>query len=152
MEYTDFYKLAVYGNKAWKGSFTEEEIKKNAEDYLCEFNASNKKGEATSVMQELCKLLIEDITGGSEDAEDFLDDILWDSDWTVNVYHCNGCKKREIAFFSVEELKKLQLHAERKMLITDAIPNKPQWIRETFCSGKCLCPECWQKYWRGELL
>lgn len=152
MELKDFLRIAEYGNEMWKGCFTPEEVRQNAKDYFAEWKFSNEQGKATHTMKELCKLLIEDIEGGSEEAEDFLEDILLDSEWEVRVYHCEQCNKREIAFFSLEEIKNLWKHEKREMLIQDAIPEKPQWIRETFVSGKCLCPECWQKYWNGEFL
>lgn len=151
LELKDFLRIAEYGNKAWKGSFTEEEVKQNAEDYLSEFNASNEKGKANHTMEELCKLLVEDIEGGSKESEEFLDDILLESDWTMEVYYCNGCNKREIVFFSEQEMENIYKHECREMLIQDALPEKPQWIRETFVSGECLCPKCWEKYWNGEL-
>lgn len=139
MDYSDFYDVAVYGNSMWKGGYTQKEISCNAYNYLCEFNVSNKKGNPTNFMQELCKLLIGDET---EEAKDFLMEIMLTSNWKTEVYHCSNCGKEEIAFFSKNELKNL---SKNKMLIQDAIPNKPSWIREAFVSGICLCLECWQK-------
>ena len=151
MEYSDFYNIATYGNVAWKGSFTDKEVAQNAYEYLVEYNTSNEQGKVTHTMEELCKLLIEDIEGGSEEAEDFLYNILAEATWNVESFYCDGCGKREIVFFSRQELENLEAHRYREMLIQDAIPNKSQWIREFFVSGMCLCPKCWIKYWNGEL-
>lgn len=147
----DFLKIAKYGNTNWKGSFTENEIKQNAADYFAEYQESNRLGQPTPVMQELCKLLIEDMDGGSEEPIAFLNVLMLESNWEVRTFYCEHCGKREIVFFSNEELDNLWLHEQRRMLIQEAIPEKPQWIRETFQSGLCKCPECWQKYWKGEL-
>lgn len=72
LDYVDFYDIAEYGNKHWKGSFTPKEIACNAYDYLVEFEASKAskaRKTITSVIQELCKLLAED---GSDEAKDWL--------------------------------------------------------------------------------
>ena len=104
MELKDFLRIAEYGNANWKGSFTEEEVRQNAEDYYAEWKASKEKGKATHTMEELCKLLIED---ESEESEDFLDAILEDANWYCEIYYCQGCDKREIVFFSMEEMNNL---------------------------------------------
>lgn len=62
MKLKDFLRIAEYGNIAWKGSFTKEEVKQNAEDYYAEFNYSKTQGKLTYTMEELCKLLKEDGT------------------------------------------------------------------------------------------
>lgn len=69
MEYADFYDIAEYGNKNWKGSFTPKEVACNAYDYLCEFEASKVNECVNHTMKELCRLLIED---GSEEAKEWL--------------------------------------------------------------------------------
>ena len=61
MTFEDFYNIAEYGNKNWKGNFTPKEIAQNAYDYLCEYKSSIEKGYATHTMVELYKLLMEDI-------------------------------------------------------------------------------------------
>lgn len=69
LKYEDFYDIAEYGNKNWKGSFTPREIACNAYDYLCEFEESKKNGEATHTIKELARLLAED---GTEEAKEWL--------------------------------------------------------------------------------
>lgn len=69
LEYKDFYKIAVYGNEAWKGSFYHSEIAENAYIYTCDFEASKRDGKPTRIIQELAKLLAED---GSEECKDWL--------------------------------------------------------------------------------
>lgn len=64
MEFSDFYDIAVYGNEAWKGSFTPKEVACNAYDYLCEFKYSVRDGRPNHTMRELIRLLKED---GSEE-------------------------------------------------------------------------------------
>ena len=61
MEYTDFYTIAEYGNKNWKGSFTPIEIANNAYDYKAEYDYSIEQGKPTHTMIELCKLICEDM-------------------------------------------------------------------------------------------
>lgn len=60
MEYQDFLELAVYGNKQWNGSFTQEEIEENAEIYFSDFQFSKRTGKATDTIIELLRLLEED--------------------------------------------------------------------------------------------
>lgn len=68
MDFERFYDLAVYGNEAWKGSFTPREIAQYAYDYLCEFNVSVERGEPTETIKELYRLLVQD---GSEECIDW---------------------------------------------------------------------------------
>ena len=152
MNYEDFLKIAKYGNEMWKGSFTEEEMKQNANDYFVEYELSNKQGKPTFVIEELCKLLLEDGISGSIFAEEYLCEIVKSSQWEMVTFFCKYCNKMEIVFFSKEELENIQKHSNREITIQNAIPEKPQWIRETFVSGMCLCPECWNKYWKGEFI
>ena len=71
MDYSAFYDIAEYGNKAWKGSFSPKEVAENAYDYLCEYERS--KGNLVSgVMWELMKLLAED---GGEECKGWLYDL-----------------------------------------------------------------------------
>lgn len=156
MELHDFLRIAEYGNANWKGSFTQKEIQQNAKDYYAEWKCSKEQGKATPIMEELCKLLIEDIEGGSREAEDFIYDILNNAEetWTCNVYYCNHCGKREIIFLTEEQI--FQLHRyhggnPRKLLIQNILPNCSTMVREYEREYRhCLCEKCWQKYWNGE--
>lgn len=152
MEYGNFYDIAEYGNVNWKGSFTPEEVRQNAEDYFTEWKYSNEQGKATHTMEELCKLLIED---GEEECEQFLDNILEEANWYCEIYYCQGCNKREIVFFSVEEMNNLWQYQNgnpKRMLIQDVLPNCSPMVREYERNyGLCLCEECWKKYWNMEL-
>lgn len=152
MKYEDFLRIAEYGNKNWKGSFTKSEVEQNARDYYDEFLVSQDEGKPTSVMQSLCELLIADIDGGSEESHDFLMDILSNSDWWIDVFECEHCGKKEIVFFTMKEIENLMKHSNREMLITEAIPEKPAWVREVYVSGLVKCEECWKKYFNGEFL
>jgi hypothetical protein len=60
MTYENFYDIAMYGNKEWKGFFTDKEIACNAYDYLVEYEASKEAGKPTNTMLELCRLLLMD--------------------------------------------------------------------------------------------
>lgn len=60
MTYLDFYDIAVYGNEAWKGSFTQREIAANAYEYLCEFEDSKAKKRLNNTMLDLVDLLMQD--------------------------------------------------------------------------------------------
>ena len=157
MKLKDFLRIAEYGNANWKGSFTPEEVKQNAEDYFAEWKYSKEQGKATHTIEELCKLLIEDIEGGSEEAEDFLYDILADAEetWSCNVYRCEHCGKREIVFLTEEQIFQLYRYHDgnpRKLLIQNILPNCSKMVREYERDYKrCLCEDCWKKYWNGEL-
>ena len=153
----DFLKIAEYGNENWKGCFTEEEVRQNAEDYYAEWKYSKEQGKATHTMEELCKLLVEDIEGESVEAENFLYQIIADAEdtWACDIYYCDNCKKREIVFLTEEQI--FQLHRyhsgnPRKLLIQNILPNCSAMVREYEKEYRnCLCEECWSKYWSGEL-
>ena len=61
MKYSDFYEIATYGNKNWKGSFTPKEVACNAYDYKVEYDYSINQNNPTHAMIELCKLICEDM-------------------------------------------------------------------------------------------
>lgn len=63
---------------------------------------------------------------------------------------CEGCGYTETFTFSKEEVDNLEKHDKRLLTIQKAIPEKPQWVREIFLSGICMCPSCWKKYFGGE--
>lgn len=75
MEYSDFYRIAEYGNENWKGNFTPMEIAQNAYDYKVEYDCSIEKGKPTHTMIELCKLLEEDMYGKYNKPNPGIDDM-----------------------------------------------------------------------------
>ena len=68
MEFRDFYKIARYGNIAWKGSFSESETAENAHIYTSDLKWSKENDEIATSIKELYKLLI---TDGSEECLDW---------------------------------------------------------------------------------
>ena len=72
MNYSTFYKIAEYGNGAWKGSFSHSEVAENAHIYTCDFQWSKENGEVAHSIKELAKLLAED---GTEECKDWLYDM-----------------------------------------------------------------------------
>ena len=83
MEFSDFYRIAEYGNDNWKGNFSPYEIACNAYDYLCEFQTSKENETLTEIIKTLCSLLAED---GFDDCKVWLREIaeelnLIDMDW-----------------------------------------------------------------------
>lgn len=69
MQYSDFYNIAAYGNKAWKGCFSAREIAENAYIYTSDFEWSKRNKKIAHSIQELAKLLAED---GSEECKNWL--------------------------------------------------------------------------------
>lgn len=69
MEFSDFYDIAEYGNKHWKGAYSQKEVKQNAYDYYTDFLACMDEGELTPVIKELARLLADD---GSDEAKYWL--------------------------------------------------------------------------------
>lgn len=69
MEFSDFYDIAEYGNKHWKGAYSQKEVKQNAYDYYTDFLACMDEGELTPVIKELARLLADD---GSNEAKYWL--------------------------------------------------------------------------------
>ena len=153
LEYRDFYDIAVYGNKNWGGGFDEKSIACMAYDYAVEYEFSIKRKEATRTMVELYKLLLEDCEGDpdNEELEYWVDELDNSLPGEFMWFWCGHCKKREIHYFSPTELESLDKHSARKMLIQDALPNKPAWIREhfTFCPVWKICPDCMKKLMEG---
>lgn len=86
LDYHDFWTIADYGNRNWKGNFAPWEVAQNAYDYKVEYDESIQQGKPTRVMVELCKLLYEDM--GGEMPSEFtitnmkgvLNDFLYDSE------------------------------------------------------------------------
>ena len=75
MEYGDFYDIAVYANKNWKGTSSKREIACYAYDYYTDFLWSKENDEFAHNIKELCKNLAEDIKAcpnKSEEAREFL--------------------------------------------------------------------------------
>ena len=62
MKYSDFYNIAAYGNVAWNGSYTDEEVTNNAADYYTDFLWSKANRKLSFVIKELLRLLEEDGT------------------------------------------------------------------------------------------
>ena len=75
MDYKFWYNLAVYGNTAWKGSFSEREIAENAYEYLCEWEYSVKHKSISQNIDILMHLLHEDYCNGCMEALGFLETI-----------------------------------------------------------------------------
>ena len=72
LEFEDFYDIAEYGNKNWKGSFTPKEVAQNAYDYMLEYEDSCSRGKATSTIEDLYQLLVDD---GSDAVEYWIDEL-----------------------------------------------------------------------------
>lgn len=61
MKPTDFLRIAEYGNANWKGSFTTEEVRQNAEDYFADFQYSKENDTISETIKSLCKNLADDV-------------------------------------------------------------------------------------------
>lgn len=62
MKYSDFYNIATYGNNAWNGSYSPEEVTENAANYYADFLWSKANRKLSFVIKELLRLLEEDGT------------------------------------------------------------------------------------------
>ena len=63
MKLTDFLRIAEYGNTNWKGSFTNEEVRENAEIYYADFQYSKENDTISETIKSLCRNLAEDVRG-----------------------------------------------------------------------------------------
>ena len=61
MTYEDFLRIAEYGNKNWKGSFTKEEVEQNAEIYYADFLWSKENETISETIKTLAKNLADDV-------------------------------------------------------------------------------------------
>lgn len=61
MKLTDFLRIAKYGNANWKGSFTLEEVRQNAEIYYADFLWSKANDEIAESIKSLARNLMEDL-------------------------------------------------------------------------------------------
>lgn len=61
MTYSDFYDIAEYGSKNWKGSFTPKEIAEQAYNYYSEFLWSIKNDTVSDTIKSLCRNLADDL-------------------------------------------------------------------------------------------
>lgn len=87
LEYADFYDIAEYGNKNWKGCFTPKEIAYNAYDYYVEFQESKSNG-INHTIKGLMELLLQD---KSEEANHWLDmmetELKKKKTWNIKYYY-----------------------------------------------------------------
>lgn len=84
MKYKDFYNIARYGNTAWKGVYTAQEITQNAREYYSDFLTSKNSGGPTFLIRRLMSLLAED---GSEKAKMWLYQIATELNMIHLSYH-----------------------------------------------------------------
>lgn len=61
MKLEDFLRIAEYGNAVWKGSFTPEEVRKNAEIYYADFLWSKENETISESIKSLCRNLADDL-------------------------------------------------------------------------------------------
>lgn len=61
MTQDDFLRIAEYGNANWKGSFTPEEVRENAEIYYADFLWSKANDIISETIKTLAKNLAEDV-------------------------------------------------------------------------------------------
>ena len=61
MTKADFLRIAEYGNEMWKGAFTPEEVRENAEIYYADFVYSKESDEVAESIKSLCRNFIEDL-------------------------------------------------------------------------------------------
>lgn len=61
MKLEDFLRIAEYGNANWKGSFTTEEVKQNAEIYYADFLYSKENDTISETIKTLAKNLADDV-------------------------------------------------------------------------------------------
>lgn len=61
MELKDFLQIAEYGNANWKGSFTQEEVRENAEIYYADFQYSKENEIISETIKTLCSNLADDV-------------------------------------------------------------------------------------------
>lgn len=57
----DFLRIAEYANEKWKGSFTQSEIKENAEIYYADFKWSKANNIISETIKTLCRNLADDV-------------------------------------------------------------------------------------------
>lgn len=67
MKYEDFLALAEYTNENWKGSYTKEEVKENAECYYSDYLHSLDTNKMPDSIIFLLNNLKEDSQSGAED-------------------------------------------------------------------------------------
>lgn len=62
INYEFFHEIAEYANANWaKGSFTQEEVRENAEIYYADFQYSKANDTISETIKSLCRNLIEDL-------------------------------------------------------------------------------------------
>lgn len=78
MKYNDFLSIAIYGNKEWKGSYTEEEIHQNAMDYYLNYQHSiaNRIDKSDVTTPFLLEQLAEDWANGNREVTQWLKEMI----------------------------------------------------------------------------
>lgn len=69
----DFLRIAEYGNANWKGSFTPEEVKENAEIYYADFQYSK----ANDIISETIKTLVKNLADDVREMPDLEEPKQW---------------------------------------------------------------------------
>ncbi|MEE3344434.1 MAG: hypothetical protein VZS44_10110 [Bacilli bacterium] len=72
LDYDFWYSLTQYANEIWKGYFSEEEMRENAQVYLDEWEYSIKTKELSYTISKCLENLLEDKACNIEEAIDFI--------------------------------------------------------------------------------
>lgn len=78
MKYEDFLSIAIYGNKEWKGNYTEEEIRQNAMNYYLNYQHSivNRIDKSDVTTPFLLERLAEDWANGMDEVTRWLKEMI----------------------------------------------------------------------------
>lgn len=66
LKYQDFLNIAEYGNENWKGNYSPEEIRQNADNYFSDYQWSLKNEIVTGTITFLLFNLLQDWNDGND--------------------------------------------------------------------------------------
>lgn len=80
LKHQDFLNIAEYGNENWKGAYSPEEVRQNAENYFIDYQWSLKNEIVTESISFLLFNLLQDWNDGNENVISWISQLIDDLD------------------------------------------------------------------------
>jgi hypothetical protein len=78
LKYTDFLNIAKYGNENWKGAYSPEEVRQNAENYFSDYQWSMQNEIIAESISFLLSNFLQDWNDGNENVISWLIQLIND--------------------------------------------------------------------------
>lgn len=78
LKYTDFLNIAKYGNENWKGNYTKEEVRQNANNYWQDYQWSMQNEIIAESISFLLSNLLQDWNDGNDNVVSWINQLIND--------------------------------------------------------------------------